>query len=184
MVYTTSVPLANQQIAATQGPIQQNFAALNTSLQLNHTFNGNAIGAEADGSHSRLNFPNQGSDIVALPVGIAAVQYAKGGNLFNWNGAKGSISSVNGTATAALTASATTLFTVPADCIGYLMIASVQSASTFYSFSFMSVGGTLRIADTTTANVIVSASGLNLQARRTAAAPDGNSVYKYIYWPV
>lgn len=188
MTYTANTPQATQIIAATQPLIQGNFSYLDTALKVNHTFNGNGIGVEAAGSHKRLDFPNQGSDIVALPAGIAAVQYCIGGNLYTWNGAKRPVSGVAAVTTLVFPGTFT-IVTLPADCTGYLI--SLSALSVVYQVSFDTISGVGRVAlpvgNNGTASPVVinnpsfSFSGLNLQA---ATASSVTRTFKYIYWPI
>jgi hypothetical protein len=180
MAYTVSVPLPNQKIAATQAPIQANFAFINSAMQDNHTFNGNPIAGEADGSHQRLDFPNQVSDIGVLPSGIAAVEYCKGGNIFSYNGTKNPMSGYSGSGTNTFPGTFP-IVTVPADSIGFLVVQNTVSGGTFFNIGFMSIGGTLRISNSaSTGNLTLSVSSLTINV----AAASGTSIFKYIYWPV
>lgn len=180
MTYTPNTPQATQIIAATQPLIQGNFSYLDTALKVNHTFNGNGIGAEAAGSHQKLDFPNQGSDIAALPAGIAAVQYCIGGNLYAWNGAKRPVSGVSAVTTKVFPGGGSVtlpIVTLPADCTGYLI--SLSTLFVVYQAHFDTISGVGRVTPTTA--IVLSFSGLTLQA--TTVLPITRT-FKYIYWPI
>jgi hypothetical protein len=193
MVYTVSVPLQNQQIAATQGPIQQNFAFINSSMQDNHTFNGNPIAGEPNGSHQKLEFPNQVADLAVLPGGISAVQYAKDGNLYNYNAAngKGSVSGVTITDNKVLDTSATTIAILPNDCIGTVVFQFSGGQSSF-GYNFFTKAGNLYTerVNVSSSSVVTGtpylvpqlAGNLNLQASLKTSS--SATEYKIIYWPV
>lgn len=55
MAYTTNVPLANQRISATQQPIQDNFIAIKTLIDVNH----GTFGSATEGKHEKVTFPVQ-----------------------------------------------------------------------------------------------------------------------------
>jgi len=77
MTYTPNVPQFNQTIGQTQAIINANFQYLNTSLQLNHTFNGNAIAGEAAGSHQEVQMPNTPTvEPTSNPTGIRNTIYS------------------------------------------------------------------------------------------------------------
>ncbi len=188
MVYTVSVPLANQKISATQAPIQANFAFINSSMQLNHVFNANVAGP--DGAHNRLDFPNQGADIVVSQPGTALTQYAIGGNLFSWNGSKQPVSGITlKGVTSFATGSDTLLFTVPTECTGYIVFTSTQppgTATTIIStIHFVSTNGRLSFSTSSTGiratNVI---EGVYTAAFSAIGSATTNTAWKAIYWPV
>lgn len=184
MAYTNNVPQATQIIAATQAPIEANFAYIETTVAQNHTWQTNPIGTEAAGSHQKLEMPNQGSDIAALPMGIAAVVYAIGGNLFAWNGAKRPVSGVTGVVSLQPTSTPQTVLALPSDCIGLILApgatVGTTAAAIFYSISSTPLT-TKNIGDSS--GFSFSMSGLNLQARSTVVY--GAAVnFKYIYWPI
>lgn len=199
MSYTNNVPQATQTIAATQPLIQANFGYIDTAMKVNHTFNGNAIGTEAVGSHQKVAFPNQGSDIVALPVGISAVQYAIGGNLYTWNGAKRPVSGVSGRGTIALTTVNVfqTIFTVPAECVGFVSIQESPGGigqpftKTFHFFTSAAASPTSQFDEayqTAGGSLILTlaVSGGNVQVARANGGGGGayTAEFKYIYWPI
>lgn len=65
MVYTNSVPQANQQISATQAPILQNFEFIQEGIGTEHNFN--AAGSGNDMYHNQTSMPNQAL-LAAFPV--------------------------------------------------------------------------------------------------------------------
>lgn len=184
MSYTPNVPQANQKIAATQAPIEANFQYVNTAMQVNHTFNGNALLGEAAGSHQKVACPNQ-ADIVSLPTGIAAIMYANAGNFYSYNGTKNVMSAVDLSATAAtLTATPSTLFTVPPESIGFIMGTAANFSTRFNVYGFMSQGGVLFISylsNATSAGWTATVSGLNFQVNGTT---NTTLAYKAIYWAI
>lgn len=76
MTYTPNVPQANQTISGTQQPILNNFGYINTTLQVEHVFNGNASG-QADGTHNKVSMPSRNRP--TLPAGCQGTYYVKGG---------------------------------------------------------------------------------------------------------
>lgn len=64
MPYNNNVPLATDQIAATQAPILQNFQAIKTLIDVNHV----TFDAAGQGKHNLVEMPNQASD----PAGASA----------------------------------------------------------------------------------------------------------------
>lgn len=82
MAYTNNVPQGNQQIATTQPLIQANFGFIQTDLQVDHCFNGNGIGGQAEGTHKQIDLPNQAAPAIA--AGCAGNIYANNNQLF-WN---------------------------------------------------------------------------------------------------
>jgi hypothetical protein len=187
MSYTFNVPQASQVVGATQSPIQANFTYLNTALQVDHTFNNNAIAGEAAGSHQRLDFPNQGSDIASLGTGIAAVLYAIGGNLFSYNGSKQPVSAIAGTVSIQpTTMNAITIVTVPNDCIG--MVIGPTSNSTAAQIGFFTVSSGTVVAfltlSQTSSGAVYSFSGLTLQVQAVQSSYNSPKKFKYIMWPI
>lgn len=189
MTYTPNVPQATQTIAFTQPLIQANFTYIDTAMKVNHTWNGNAISTEANGSHQRLDFPNQASDISALPSGIAAVVYSIGGNLFSWNGAKRPISGVSSTGTVTLQPSGA-IGSVANDCIGFVMVQTNNPIATFsITLGFFAIGGTVYTQQSVQAvgsQTIVSLSAVGTALTLSAASNYTltNTPYKIIYWPI
>lgn len=74
--YTFNVPQANQQIAATQGPILENFTYLQTSIGTEHNFD---VTDPAKTYHLQASMPNRALDPAALPAGTNGMYYIKGG---------------------------------------------------------------------------------------------------------
>lgn len=191
MSYTPNVPQGNQQIAATQVPILNNFTYINTAMRIDHAWNGNEISGQADGSHQKISLPNQATDIVASGTGIASTIYAIGGNIYARNAATSSrnvVSGVSGTGTVFITASFTTVFAIPANCFGHVLLSQPGSGSatvfTFFSSSsvvYISYLASAVLTGFTTLNLINNS--LNLQVNRANGA-NYTSTYKYIYWPI
>ena len=194
MTYTNNVPQGSQQISATTQPIQNNFGYIDTAMKINHTWDStggnNDLAGEANGSHQKLNFPNQPSPITgSLPTGIAAIQYCSGGNLYSWNGTKQQpVSGIVFSGSGTMTSAPQTLVTLPANAIGTIII---TFGTLGYVFSFYSIAGSPNSVvlsyqsagfGSSPRNVVQSISGQELQFNIV-----GSSVafsYKYIYWPV
>jgi len=198
MTYTPNVPQANQQIAATQGPIQNNFTYIDTAMKINHTWNGNGISTEEAGSHQKVAFPNQGSDIGSLPSGIASVLYSIGANLYAYNGAKNPVSGVSGSGTVAITTTPDTFLTLPVtsgsspiDTIGFVLFTQGPFIGiTTPIFTFFSLAGSLyvgppirNISGQEGVDLFMSPSMNSLNIRRLNSS-DYIATFKYIYWPI
>lgn len=188
MPYFNNTPLPTEKIASTQPKILANFAYLQTSLNLNHTFNGNAIGSEATGSHQRLDMPNQALDITSLPTGIAAAVYSIGGNIFSWNGAKRPVSGISETSTVNIKVSYETVLTlpnnagVPNDCIGVVF---VQRSNTMDACFFISSASTTTITGQATGSGAgFQLSGQTVIQYRRGSGVDYNATVKSIFWPI
>lgn len=82
MAYTSNVPQANQQIAATQGPINANFQFLLSSIGQEHNFD---VSDATKTYHLKASMPNM-VDPIALPPGINGIYYVKGGQPWFYNG--------------------------------------------------------------------------------------------------
>ncbi len=75
MPYTPNVPQANEQIADTQVPILQNFEYIQTTMQVEHQWNGGPnVTPTPDGTHLQVSMPAQASPSV-LPAGISGIFY-------------------------------------------------------------------------------------------------------------
>ena len=88
MAYTNNVPQGNQQIAATQPLIQENFGFLPMAIGQEHNFN--ASGTGTDTYHLKASMPNLvGGDPIALPAGTNGMYYVLGGlpKFYNTSGA-------------------------------------------------------------------------------------------------
>ncbi len=188
-IYTPNTPLATQTIAFTQPLIEDNFTYINTAMKVNHTWNGNQITTEAVGSHQRMDMPNLGADIASLPVGINAVMYAIGGNIFSYNGAKRPVSGVSTSGTVTLQPSAS-IGSVANDCIGFVMVKTNNAITNLsLTLGFFAIGGTVYPQQSVTAvgsQTVVSLSALGTALTLTAASnyANPNAPYKLIYWPI
>lgn len=138
MTYTPNVPQGNQTFPATQPLIEANFGYLNTALQKDHTFNGNAIGSEAPGYHQQASMPNITAPS-SLPTGINGIYsvnsstagFYDGTNNYQmniWtNVLKGTFSS---------TSSFTNVVAIPANTFGVVYFYNITgSTSSFLSCS-------------------------------------------------
>ncbi len=191
-VYTPNTPQASQTIAQTQSPIQQNFQYIEEAIERDHAWQGNIIGTEDPGRHQIVSMPNQTIDVTgALPTGCAQVMYTIGARMFSWDGTlKQPVSGVTGTGSILLNNVAQTLFTVPAESIGFFAVNSGSpSQGAFYAFvSNVSVFTLVpvlinRISITAPgmSGVSFTVSGQNIQG---TASPNFQCQFKYIYWPV
>lgn len=194
MPYTNNTPQATQTIAFTQPLIEDNFGYIAAEQRVNHTWTdnsgSNAIAGEADGSHQELNMPNQLADITgALPTGIAAIMYAKGGNLYTWNGAKRPVSGISTSGTVTLQPSGS-IGSVADDCIGFVMVKANNAIVDFsITLGFFAIGGTVYFQQAVTAvgsQTVVSLSAVGTALTLTAASnySTTNTPYKLIYWPI
>ena len=201
MTYTKNVPQGNQQIASTQVPILNNFSYIDTAMKINHTWNGNAIGSEAPGSHQKIAFPNQGSDIASLPTGIADVLYSIAGNLYTYNGTKNPVSGYSGSGTVMITTTATAFITLPVtsgsspiDTIGFVLVQGNPAAPVQQSvpiMAFFSKAGVLypmqTVSIVSSGQIILNLSASNNQLyinRTSGSFIDYTAIFKYIYWPI
>lgn len=178
MAYLPNIPQSTDIIASSQPDILGNFQYIQTTMQVDHTWNSNPI---TDGTHTKVSLPNQLSDITgALPAGIADIVYAIGGNLYAWNGtSKIPISAVASVTTATVAGTSIPITTLPNDCIG-VAIGPPSSGSTYLSTVFMVISGTASYAAPIAGNRI-GISGLTLTA---FGAYTGTFSFKYIYWPI
>jgi len=164
-------------------------------MKVDHAWNGNEINSQADGSHQKISLPNQPIDITgALPTGISAIIYAIGGSIFAWNGGKRPISGVSGRGTIGITAAFQTIFTVPAECVGWVSIQTSPGGigapftKTYHFFTSTSSTPTeLFDAAYTVAGsftvLTVAISGGNVQVARVGGV-NYTAEFKYIYWPI
>ena len=91
MAYSNSIPAANDLLSQSQADLQQNFAAIQTLIEVNH-----ATFADADeGKHKFVSFPEQGADVTvaANEKAIYAKQSALSGvaELFIRNESDGTV---------------------------------------------------------------------------------------------
>ncbi len=99
MAYTNNVPQANQQIAATQGPINANFDYIQKAVGQEHNFLSN----DTDPTHTyhlQASMPNR-ADPGSLPPGTKGMFYVNGGEakFYNSSGAISRLSEGGGNAT-------------------------------------------------------------------------------------
>jgi hypothetical protein len=126
MAYTSNVPQANQQIAATQGPILANFTFLSTGIGTEHNFD--ATGSGSDMFHLQASMPNlAGGDPTMLPANTNGLYYVLGGVPKFYNTAANFIQLTKVpqqilTGTVALSTSATNVATIPANSVGQYWI--------------------------------------------------------------
>jgi hypothetical protein len=77
MTYTPNVPLGNQQIANTQVPILNNFEYIQSTMIVDHSWNGTTKGG-IPGTHNQASMPNQ-TDLTSLIAGTNGAYYVSGG---------------------------------------------------------------------------------------------------------
>lgn len=190
MPYTNNVPQANQTIAATQAPILGNFSYIDTAMKIDHAWNGNEINSQAPGTHQKVSFPNQASDITgALPTGISSIMYAIGGNIFAWNGQKCPVSGVAISGTVTITTSESTIATLPNECHGFVTVFAGGILNYAASYAFFMVGGVGYFQQSVQpvgiqTTIIINIIGNDLKISRGSGSDIVNAPYKIIYWPV
>jgi len=186
MSYTPNVPQANQQIASTQSPIQSNFTVIQTNMQQDHSWNGNAINSQTDGTHQQVQLPNI-SDPSALGTGINGVYYCNSGNPKFYNGAVNylNFSPVQYFQKAGLIAlnssGFTTILTIPGNsCGNYIIFLPNSSLHAYAIGQFITTASSGTFFNETDPNLTPQFSGLNFQAKLTNPADNGN--YKYVFF--
>lgn len=199
MTYTNNVPQGNQQIASTQVPILNNFSYIDTAMKINHTWNGNAISTEDNGSHQTVAFPTQGSDIASLPTGIANVMYSIATNLYTYNGTKNPVSGYSGSGTVNITTTPTAFITLPVtsgsspiDTIGFVLVQGNPASLTQTCvpiMAFFSKGGVIypmqTAAITGSGQIILNLGASNNQLFiNRSSFVNYTAIFKYIYWPI
>lgn len=168
MAYTNNVPQANQRIAATTVPIQQNFAFIQSDLQVEHQFNGNIPG-QAEGTHIKTSMPNI-ADPVALPAGTNGIYYISGSLPKFYNGVAvflpfatcSSFTASGGPIT--LNTTPTLITAIPDNSCGTYFIIRTSSSATYAIGTFNSAGGQLVLHQDHNTNISAVSSGLNLFA--------------------
>jgi hypothetical protein len=83
MTLYSDVPQANQQIASTQQPIEDNFLFLQTAIAVDHGF---VTTDPTQTFHKQATMPNQGLMSGSLPVGTAGRYYVFNGAPYFYNG--------------------------------------------------------------------------------------------------
>lgn len=194
MSYNPNIPQPTERIADSQPQILGNFSYIQTAMQEDHAWNGNEINGQADGTHQQVSLPNQPADITgALPTGIAAIEYAIGGNLYTWNGAKNPVSGVSASGTFAIGTTFATIVTAPNNCIGFVLFQFANTsgsplAGVCVHVPFFNIAGTLYVQPipipppTGVKQVSALANGSNVQLAVISGSYTG--AYKSIYWPI
>jgi len=184
--YTSNVPQANQQIAATQVPILSNFGFLATGIGTEHNFN--ASGSGSDMWHLRASMPNQ-ADPVALPgttngmyyVGSDSPKFYDGATAYFLNISVAPQSSITGTKS--IGQSFVTIATLPANSVGQVWLfekatsGTVGSTSAGFQFSTDNTSLQAYVSTGSAPGMIISSTGLSLQARQSS----GSSTFTYTY---
>lgn len=133
MTYTPAVPQANQTIASTQSPIEQNFQYLNTAFQYEHNFNNVLPGIQL-GSHQSASMPNLGG-LPSFGTGIDGVYYVNGGDARYNNGTDYQLNVwgqvLTGTYTLPNSSAITKIVTLPSGVFGVIYFYSLQNLSVF-----------------------------------------------------
>ncbi len=187
MVYTTNVPQANQQISATQGPIEANFQFINTDLQVDHVFNGNNP-PQPEGTHLQCQMANR-ADPGALPANLNGIYYVKGGVPKYYNGTASFIQLtpliqqvITGTVNLN-SGGPTAVVTVPAQSVGCYYIRAPGgtanrpvAAGQFVSTTVLQISGAFD------PQMTLTASGTTISAQLSHAADNGVYTYLVIYY--
>lgn len=194
MTWTPNVPQGNQQIAATQIPINGNFTYIQTTQQFDHAFFNNAIGAQPYGSHTKVSMPNLATDVNAPVAGIGNTLYSTAFNLYSFCNSVPSkrlaVGGVNGTGTVLVMTTPNAVLDIPANCMGQIIF-TLNSGFAAVGYTFFTSGGTGFIsytpqpAEQNPVILRVSIASLGIQVAK-APTPGANytATYKYIYWPI
>jgi hypothetical protein len=193
MAYLENIPQPSDQIASSQPEILGNFQYIQSTMQVDHAWDGSGISPSIDGTHQTLSMPNQAVDITSLgATGCALIGYALAGNLYTWNGAKNPVSGVSYfNAAQALTTTASLIITVPSACIGIIMFVLTASGTIQY-FPFLSAGGQVYLPSnpispppgTVLVTLTTPLPSLNINAKLSASTAPQNAIVKSIYWPI
>jgi hypothetical protein len=167
MVYTANTPQGNQQIAATQGPINANFQFLASAIGQEHNFNA------ADPTltnHLQASMPNQ-ADPVALPPGTNGIYYVKQGQPKFFGTVANTIvtSKINSTiqSNGPLTFNSitpTSIITVPPYSCGSIWLVSTVDVSKYFVGTFISDSTTVKVFGDHSSSLLVQGVGLTIMA--------------------
>lgn len=180
MAYTNSVPQANQTIASTTTPINNNFIFLQTGIGYDHNFN--ASGTGSDMYHNQCSMPNRGNPS-SLPAGIDGMYYSRNGTPRYYNGSINYIQTslvtfemLEGTVSLSTSSHSVTAF--PANSAGayYLIPPSGISAAAYAVGQWVTGSGTLQVSGFDP-NISLSTSGLTLYAETTSSSYNGTYTY-------
>lgn len=195
MAYDNNVPLVTQTIAQTTGPIHDNFAFIQTDLQVDHIFNGNTpFGAQAEGTHVRAAMSDYNPEPSgALPTGVNGIYYSRAGqpkfydgatNFFLQTGARED-TIVTGTTNIPSTGTFTNIFTPPANSVATFWVYHLNAGippnvDAFAMGQFITGGNALEIVSTTnSSSVVTGASALTFQLKTNKT---GNYIWFYQLW--
>lgn len=132
MAYTNNVPQGNQTIASTTDPIRNNFAFIETDLQVEHSFNGNAPGV-AEGVHLLASMPNRALS-PALPAGTNGIYFVSSGLSYfydgtrNWNLNQWE-AMLSGSYTPTSSSTYNTIAAIPANKVGIVILFRANASS-------------------------------------------------------
>lgn len=187
MAYTNNIPQANQQIAITQGPIQNNFDYIQKAVGQEHNF----VANDTDPTHTyhlQASMPNQ-VDPIALPASTAGIYYVSSGKPKFYNTAvnflvnstcdsyfaSGGPISVNGV-------SITSFYTVPDNSAGSIWLIRTGSSDTYFVGNYIASNGVVvpLVSNRSRINVVASGTNLVLGAIRT----DAVGTFSTIKWIV
>lgn len=196
MPYDNNVPQASQTVAATQSPINGNFAFIQTSLRADHNFNALNPG-QAEGTHLQVSMPNQSLSPV-LPTGCNGTYFINSGLAFFFDGTRSWVLNdwqnvLSGTYTPTSTSSFNTVVAIPANTVGqaifYAGSVPVMASGTFFTDGATCYGFSNRIkingsSDDYPIELNNSGSGLNLSGRAFSSAYNNKTyTYKIFYRP-
>lgn len=193
MAYTNNVPQGNQTIASTTDPIRNNFAFIQTDLQVEHSFNNNAPGV-AEGVHLQASMPHLSpTPSGALPTGTTGIYYMRSGTprfydgTNNWQIQITQQPQVVITGTVSLTTSYTNVFTVPTFSYGSYFISpasgsGISAGSASGAGFVLSSGSHIKIEAVGDIGITLNDSGLIFQAKVDNSSNNGTYNYSLIYY--
>lgn len=195
MAYTNNVPQGNQTIAQTTDPIRNNFAFIETDLQVEHQFNGNVVGL-AEGVHLKASMPNRALS-PALPANTNGIYFVSSGLAYFYDGTNNyRLNPFQEVLTGSYTATSSSIFNtivaVPANVQGIIIMTYDgkpagqmglfhTDGSNCYAFSTrMKLNGS---ADDYPIELNNSCASLNIQGRYFSSSYAGPYNFKVFYRP-
>lgn len=192
MPYDNNVPLSSDVIANTTTPIRNNFAFLQTDLQYDHSFNGNLVGVQ-EGAHGKCSMPSSALS-PALGTGISGTYFVNSGTAYFYDGTTNwilnSVTKVVGGPVTLNNTSNTTLATIPANFVGYIVIWSPSIGSCQFGCFFDNgtnvTAQSCRMRSPADSNdnsyVFLIPSGHDLRARTSSNIYNSNDYYFRIFY--
>ena len=190
MVYTNNVPQANQQIAATQKPILDNFAFLPLAIGQEHNFDSTY---PEKTYHLQASMPNLADPAPAspLPAGTDGMYYVNNGFPKFYDGAnprfiqladKSFLQRYVSLTAALVYPAGTQTLTVPDQSCGTVYAIGPNTATNpGYIFGqFVSTKGSINFTELDSHSMTTTSSGLNLQFFVTSTSGNANGTYKFL----